>query len=320
MNSCIEALLVEDNCSDAQLVETVVGVADQAQPPKLYRVDRFREALSILKTTDFDVILLDLHLPDGEGVDLIRQVKKVAPEVPVVVITGSGAQDDEAAAFSEGADDYLIKTNVFSPQRIAELGYIDVGNLLVQRLQETVKKARLVASLETGNIFPSALQTQLYTSDEDYIIPGTPDNSELGISDSGIGESDTAPEAEQPVLEPIEHFVQSTLYSVGITLMSALGILKMQEGRYLQAEPLLEGALTIRRRLLGPTHPDVIVSLHDLATLYDNQGRYIEAEDLFYEALKLCEDVFGTDSPLTRKFRNRALVISRMNQTIDRDY
>ena len=328
MRLCLEALLVEDSCSDAQLVETVVGLADHEAPPNLDRVDCFRKALSRLETKAFDIILLDLHLPDGEGTDLIRRLKQIAPQVPLVVMTGTVDRNTEAEAFSEGADDYLVKSHIFSPQRIAEIGYIDVGNLLVQRLHYTVQQFKLAAALEFESKPQSlSLLEQLYPSNVGYAEIDDSGIDGSGIDDSETGDLDARSEAGRPGIStpqfdssthPIEHFVQTTFYSVGVTLMSTLGLAHMAEGAYSQAESLLKGALEIRKRLLGPTHPDVIVSLHNLATLYDNQGHYLEAEDLFYEALKLCEEVFGVDSALTRKFRRDAMVISLLNQGMDR--
>lgn len=54
-----------------------------------------------------DLILLDIHLPDGEELDLIRQIKRHMPEVPIVVITA--LQDEAAAAILEGDQDCIIR-------------------------------------------------------------------------------------------------------------------------------------------------------------------------------------------------------------------
>ncbi|MFK8185938.1 MAG: tetratricopeptide repeat protein [Phormidesmis sp.] len=332
MGTRIEALLIEDNCSDAQLVETVLGLSNFTQPPSLRHVERFDAAIDMLETSPFDVVLLDLHLPDGVGPSLVRRLKTVAPNVPVIVLTGMSDQKMEAVAWSEGADDYLVKSNAFSPQRIAEMGGVDVGNALVKRLSRVINQFRLSADFDAPTHFSaSLLQSSLHSQDFNSEASDSP-ASDSPVLDSPVSEH-TVSNAQNPSplieevasssylpdeLSPSEYFVQTTLYSVGITLMSTLGLMHVDQGRYTQAEPLLKGAVDIRKRLLGPTHPDVIVSLHNLATLYDNQGRYIEAECLFYEALKLCEEVFGADSAVTRKFRNHALVISRLNQALDR--
>ncbi|MCG8368199.1 MAG: EAL domain-containing protein [Pseudanabaenales cyanobacterium] len=147
MSLNIEALLVEDNWSDAQLFEAIVNSSELGKP-KLHHAERFDEALTVLEANTFDVVLLDLHLPDGQGLDLIKQLKKLAPQTPIVVLTGLQSQTVAMAALQEGAQDYLVKSDTFSPTRLAQLGYIDVGNLLVQRLRYAIERAELTKQLE----------------------------------------------------------------------------------------------------------------------------------------------------------------------------
>ena len=52
-------------------------------------------------------------------------------------------------------------------------------------------------------------------------------------------------------------------------------------GNYAEAEPLHQQSLAIKEKALGPEHPDVAVSLNNLASLYQSQGKYAEAEPLF---------------------------------------
>ncbi|MDJ0702958.1 MAG: EAL domain-containing protein [Leptolyngbyaceae cyanobacterium MO_188.B28] len=146
MRANIEALLVEDNWSDAQLFEAIVNSSELGKP-KLHHAERFDEAVTVLGKNSFDVVLLDLHLPDGQGLDLIKQLKKLAPQTPIIVLTGLQNQTIATAALQEGAQDYLVKSDTFSPRRLAQLGYVDVGNLLVQRLQYAIERAELTKQL-----------------------------------------------------------------------------------------------------------------------------------------------------------------------------
>ena len=72
-----------------------------------------------------------------------------------------------------------------------------------------------------------------------------------------------------------------------------------QAGRYAEAIPLAEQALTIRETALGPDHPDTATSLNNLAFLYDSQGRYGEAEPLYQRSLAIRETALGPDHPDT---------------------
>jgi tetratricopeptide (TPR) repeat protein len=82
-------------------------------------------------------------------------------------------------------------------------------------------------------------------------------------------------------------------------LNMALGRALHLLGDYTGAQPAYQRALALSERVLGPDHPDVAMSLNNLALLYRAQGRYGEAEPLHQRALALCERVLGPDHPAT---------------------
>ncbi|MEM6254163.1 MAG: EAL domain-containing protein [Cyanobacteria bacterium P01_D01_bin.156] len=142
----IDALLVEDNLADAQLFETLLS-SSEIIDSQLHHTVRFHEALQALENHNYDVVLLDLCLPDGQGVDLVKQLKILAPQIPVVVLTGIQDQQVAVAALKEGAQDYLVKSDTFSPERLAQLGYVDVGNLLAKTIQYAIERTELTRQL-----------------------------------------------------------------------------------------------------------------------------------------------------------------------------
>ena len=81
------------------------------------------------------------------------------------------------------------------------------------------------------------------------------------------------------------------------------------QGRYGEAEPLYAQALALSREILGEGHPDTLVSLNNLASLYDNQGRYGEAEPLFVQALALRRETLGETHPQTLASLNNLAVL-----------
>lgn len=147
MKSSLDALLVEDNLSDAQLFRALIGSSGSLRPT-LYHEQRFQGAIEALRQRAFDVILLDLCLPDGRGLDLVQQLKHCAPETPVIVITGLQDQNLALLALHQGVQDYLIKSEIFSPQRLTKLGYQETGNLLIERLRYAIERAELNRQLE----------------------------------------------------------------------------------------------------------------------------------------------------------------------------
>ena len=104
----IRVLLVEDNRGDARLIgETLAGV--RSAQFELAHVERLTEALERLRQERFDVILLDLLLPDSQGLDTLVRAHAEAQGVPIIVVTA--VDDDPLAlkALQSGAQDYLIK-------------------------------------------------------------------------------------------------------------------------------------------------------------------------------------------------------------------
>ena len=142
----IAALLIEDNPSDAQMFEVLIEAA-APNTFNLHHTERFHKALEAIENNPFDVVLLDLSLPDGTGVDLVRQIKNCSPQTAIVVVTGNQDQKTAIAALHEGAQDYLVKSDTFSPSRLQKLGYIDVGNLLIKTLRYAIERAELTRQL-----------------------------------------------------------------------------------------------------------------------------------------------------------------------------
>ncbi len=108
-----QVLLVEDNPGDARLMHEMLNEPGPGSF-ELTRVGRWSEALIHLASSAASVVLLDLGLPDVQGLDVVRSAHARAVDVPLVVLTGL---DDEALAvraLQEGAQDYLIKGQIDS--------------------------------------------------------------------------------------------------------------------------------------------------------------------------------------------------------------
>src|SRR4051812_34566083 len=107
----ISALLVEDNPSDLLLMKEYLGELPRLDF-KLHEAGRLSQALDSLHSQTFDVVLLDLGMPDSQGLDTLAAVRAQAPYTPVLVLTG---QDDEAVglkALQAGAQDFLVKNQI----------------------------------------------------------------------------------------------------------------------------------------------------------------------------------------------------------------
>jgi signal transduction histidine kinase/DNA-binding NarL/FixJ family response regulator len=113
MSRVTKLLLVEDNPGDAGLVEAALGEIstpdDEFQPVHAVRLG---QAFEYAAEMSFDLILLDLFLPDAKGLDTVTRMTAAAPSVPIVVMTGMDDQSVAIEAMRLGAQDYLVKGQV----------------------------------------------------------------------------------------------------------------------------------------------------------------------------------------------------------------
>ena len=72
-------------------------------------VKRIDDASTAVKVVRYDVVLLDLHLPDGRGLDLLRAMRRVGDRKPVIILTARDQVRDRIEGLNAGADDYLVK-------------------------------------------------------------------------------------------------------------------------------------------------------------------------------------------------------------------
>lgn len=107
---------------------------------------------------------------------------------------------------------------------------------------------------------------------------------------------------------------QTVLYSIAIGIIANLAVLYTEEDCYREATSLLEGALMMRKWLLGNTHLEVALNLYQLATIYDNQGYYKKAQILYQESLMLFEKNLGPKHTYTNTVRLKVLLVNRLNE------
>ncbi len=134
----LNVLLIEDHPSDARLVREMLAEASP-QGFRLEHFERLADAVRRLEGNAFDAVLLDLSLPDVQGLDAVRQMQAVDPAVPIVVLSGC---DDEALAveaLQAGAQDYLVK------------GRGD-GDLLARCLRYAIERKRAEEALRESEV------------------------------------------------------------------------------------------------------------------------------------------------------------------------
>ncbi len=108
-------LLVEDNPGDAVYIQDLLAEGLNTASTQVTHVLNLAEAIAVLRQHDpFEVVLLDLRLPDGSGVECVDAVRAGARNVPIVVLTGLDDDDLANSCIAAGAQDYLSKQEVRS--------------------------------------------------------------------------------------------------------------------------------------------------------------------------------------------------------------
>ncbi len=118
----VRILLVEDNPGDARLLRETLREAE-GFPFVLSHAERLADAAALLAESPADVVLLDLSLPDAHGLDTVRRMLDAAPEIPIIVLTGTDDERLALQAVHAGAQDYLAKGRVEGPLLARSIRY-----------------------------------------------------------------------------------------------------------------------------------------------------------------------------------------------------
>jgi diguanylate cyclase (GGDEF)-like protein len=111
MPTIITILLVEDNPGDRRLLQEIFKEIPDLQP-EFVPCETLAQTLEFLASSKPDVGLVDLGLPDAQGLEAVHRIHNAAPQMPLVVLTGLNDESLGVEALKEGAQDYLIKTNL----------------------------------------------------------------------------------------------------------------------------------------------------------------------------------------------------------------
>jgi PAS domain S-box-containing protein len=155
MSERLRVLIVEDNPADVALTREALPDAGAAGF-LLESAPRLSVALARLEAEGIDLVLLDLGLPDSQGLDTFRRLRDAAPKVPVIVLTGNVDQAVGLAAVSEGAQDYLVKGEVTGESVARSIRHAIERRRAEERLRKSEERFRTLYENATIGLYRTA--------------------------------------------------------------------------------------------------------------------------------------------------------------------
>lgn len=147
----IRVLLIEDRQGDARLIQEML----RETPGISFKVDiadTLQGGLALLNSLTYEVILLDLSLPDSFGVNTLLDAQSAAPDTPIVVLTGLDSQTLGVQAVQAGAQDYLIKGEIASPLLTRAIQYA----IERHQIQQVIRKREEEYSSLINDVFATS--------------------------------------------------------------------------------------------------------------------------------------------------------------------
>jgi len=158
----LSILLVEDNPADADLLIDSLTQDDGSSVWQVRHVERLSEALQALEQQPVDVVLLDLSLPDSQGLGSITRLQAVVPHLPIVMLTGRDDTQIAVQAVAQGAQDYLVKGQITT-------------QLLTRAIRYAIERAQNLKQLQASEhrfraVFDQTFQFMVLLSTEGLVL------------------------------------------------------------------------------------------------------------------------------------------------------
>lgn len=178
-SNTLKILLIEDNPGDARLVQEMLK--QEANPEyRLTHAESLSQGLDLMTQDQFDITLLDLNLPDSQGLTTLQRLYQIRPTTAVVVLTGMADDELGIQAIQAGAQDYLVKEEISS-------------SLFTRFLRYAIERYQLLNNLQQKELFNQAifnsLTARMAVLNQDGVIIGVNDAWQQFIQENG-GEGD----------------------------------------------------------------------------------------------------------------------------------
>ncbi|MGD2095117.1 MAG: response regulator [Phycisphaerales bacterium] len=162
----INILMVEDDPGAYRLVKIILAESPQPVEFVIEPAGTLTEGLKLLAEQNFDLVLLDLVLPDSEGLETIDSIHKDSPHIPIVVLTGLSDEEVGVEAIKRGASDYLVKGKFFRDVLVRTIRYSLERKEVERKLQLATDKYRMIFENSAVGIMLADEQERLVSWNE----------------------------------------------------------------------------------------------------------------------------------------------------------
>ena len=158
--STLKILLIEDNLAEARLLQEFIKLT-KSQNFSLVHVQKLQDGINQLNSEKYDVILLDLTLPDSQGLASIPQLLKQNPSNPIIVLTNTNDEELAIEAVRQGAQDYLVKRHVNPDTLVRSVRYAIERKQFLEQLNQINQTLETQVEEKTAELFKSREINQL---------------------------------------------------------------------------------------------------------------------------------------------------------------
>lgn len=122
VKNIIKLLIIEDNQADYRIIEELLKETEFSEFNITHRT-KLEDGLKQLEHTNFDIVLLDLNLPDSNGLNTFHKILSKRPELPIIILTGLSDEEMGVNMIKQGAQDYLVKGEFTGKNLVRSIHY-----------------------------------------------------------------------------------------------------------------------------------------------------------------------------------------------------